>query len=94
MLHPVVLTVLKYAALLHCCITQGHQKQSTTCLVCCAAQVSEFVISETVAAMWRHGVLLEGCLLKPQMVMAGADYSGVKATPQEVAQRSITAFRR
>ena len=94
MLYPVVLIVLKYAAHLYCCTIKGQQKQSTTYLTCCAAQVSEYVISETVAAMWRHGVLLEGCLLKPQMVIAGADYSGVKATPQEVAQRSITAFRR
>lgn len=31
--------------------------------------VSERVISETVVQLWRQGVQLEGCLLKPQMVI-------------------------
>lgn len=31
---------------------------------------SERVIGETIAALWREGVQLEGCLLKPQMIIA------------------------
>lgn len=43
--------------------------------------------------LWEHGVQLEGCLLKPQMVIPGAD-SGSKATSQEIALHTIAALRR
>lgn len=36
--------------------------------------VTERVIGATVAAMWREGVQLEGCLLKPQMVIPVSYY--------------------
>lgn len=32
-------------------------------------EVSERVISATVVQLWRKGVQLEGCLLKPQMII-------------------------
>ena len=34
------------------------------------ASASVRVISECVAQLWRKNVLLEGCLLKPQMIVA------------------------
>eukprot|EP00798_Chlamydomonas_sp_ICE-L_P016275 gene16275-22455_t len=57
-------------------------------------EVTEKVISECVSAMWKHSVLLEGVLLKPQMVFQGADFSGAKATPAEIALHTITAMKR
>mmetsp|Transcript_31136 Transcript_31136/g.69204 ORF Transcript_31136/g.69204 Transcript_31136/m.69204 type:complete len:363 (+) Transcript_31136:59-1147(+) len=57
-------------------------------------QVTERVVAATVGRLWHHGVHLEGSLLKPQMVIAGADYKGDKAGAEEIALRSITAFRR
>mmetsp|Transcript_12968 Transcript_12968/g.22897 ORF Transcript_12968/g.22897 Transcript_12968/m.22897 type:complete len:358 (-) Transcript_12968:780-1853(-) len=57
-------------------------------------QVTERVIAETVTQMWRKGVLLEGSLLKPQMVLPGADHSGPKPSSAEVALRTVTALRR
>uniref|UniRef100_A0A7S0WS82 fructose-bisphosphate aldolase n=1 Tax=Chlamydomonas leiostraca TaxID=1034604 RepID=A0A7S0WS82_9CHLO len=56
--------------------------------------VTERVIAETFTHMWRKGVHLEGALLKPQMVIPGADYAGGKATPEEVAHHTVTALRR
>jgi hypothetical protein len=44
--------------------------------------------------MRMQGVLLEGSLLKPQMVIPGADYTGGKATPQDIAHHTVTALRR
>ena len=41
-----------------------------------------------------QGVLLEGCLLKPQMIIAGADYQGTKPGPDEVAERTLRVMRR
>ena len=35
---------------------------------------SERAIGATVAQLWRRGVLLEGCLLKPQMVVQVRQY--------------------
>jgi fructose-bisphosphate aldolase class 1 len=36
-------------------------------------QVCERVIGATVAQLWRQGVQLEGCLLKPQMIIEVRD---------------------
>lgn len=41
------------------------------------AEVSERVISQCVAKLWQHNVLLEGCLLKPQMIIA-VSHAGVE----------------
>ena len=46
-----------------------------------------------VAQLWRHNVDLEATLLKPMMVMPGAD-AGSKASPQEVAQATLDALQR
>lgn len=55
---------------------------------------SERVIGATVAQLWRQGVALEGCLLKPQMVIKGADAAGGRAAPEEVAAATLTVMRR
>ncbi|KAG1664120.1 hypothetical protein FOA52_011943 [Chlamydomonas sp. UWO 241] len=57
-------------------------------------EVTERVLSACTAALWRHNVLLEGCILKPQMVIPGADWTGAKATPEEIARATVSALRR
>ncbi|GIM01270.1 hypothetical protein Vretimale_6050 [Volvox reticuliferus] len=56
--------------------------------------VTERVLGATVAALWRHGVALEGCLLKPQMVIPGAEAEGGKVSAGEVARHTVAALRR
>ncbi|KAG8342960.1 putative Fructose bisphosphate aldolase class I [Trypanosoma vivax] len=56
-------------------------------------RVSEHVWSEVVAALHRHGVVWEGCLLKPNMVVPGAE-SGIKASAEEVARYTVTTLAR
>lgn len=56
-------------------------------------RVSERVWSEVAAALHRHGVVWECCLLKPNMVVPGAE-SGVKASPEEVARYTLTTLQR
>lgn len=46
-----------------------------------------------VAQLWRHNVDLEVTLLKPMMVMPGADASS-KASPDEVSHATLDALRR
>lgn len=62
--------------------------------MCNWLQVTERVLAATVSRLWHHGVLLEGCLLKPQMVIPGADCPGGKATPEQIAQHTVEALRR
>jgi len=57
------------------------------------AEVTEAVLHKVFAALDRHGVLLEGIVLKPNMVLPGSE-SGRKASPQEVAEATLTVFRR
>ena len=56
--------------------------------------VSERVFAEVMSAMSFHGLLLEGTLLKPNMVTPGASYAGGKATPAEVAFNTVLALSR
>jgi len=58
-----------------------------------AARVSERVYSYVIRALHDNGVLLEGALLKPNMVTSGAE-SGKKDTPQDVAFYTIRTLRR
>ena len=58
------------------------------------AAVSERVISEVVTELWKQGVLLEGCLLKPQMVVPGTDFPGPRLQPEEVAALTLRVMRR
>eukprot|EP01065_Artemidia_motanka_P037737 TRINITY_DN465_c0_g1_i1.p2 TRINITY_DN465_c0_g1~~TRINITY_DN465_c0_g1_i1.p2 ORF type:complete len:399 (+),score=147.66 TRINITY_DN465_c0_g1_i1:74-1198(+) len=55
--------------------------------------VSERVWGEVTEALRRHGVLFECMLLKPNMVVYGAD-SGVKGAPAEVALATVTTLSR
>eukprot|EP01059_Diplonema_ambulator_P012675 TRINITY_DN230_c0_g1_i1.p1 TRINITY_DN230_c0_g1~~TRINITY_DN230_c0_g1_i1.p1 ORF type:complete len:375 (+),score=161.57 TRINITY_DN230_c0_g1_i1:1046-2170(+) len=55
--------------------------------------VSQRVWAEVVRALHKHGVLFEAMLLKPNMVVHGAD-SGLKASPVEVARATITTLSR
>ncbi|CAD2214221.1 fructose-bisphosphate aldolase, class I [Angomonas deanei] len=56
-------------------------------------RVSQHVWAEVAAALQRHGVIWEGCLLKPNMVVPGAE-SGKKATAEEVARYTVTTLAR
>lgn len=58
-----------------------------------AARISERVYSYVVRALNDNGVLLEGSLLKPNMVTSGAE-SGKKDTPQDVAFYTVRTLRR
>ena len=74
---------------LHACLTQSHNP--------CPLQASEAaatrVFQGCIAALWKHEVLLEAVLLKPQMVVPG-DVSTQRATPEEIASASLRALRR
>jgi len=56
-------------------------------------RISEHVWREVVNALHRHGVVWECCLLKPNMVVPGAE-SGIKASPEEVARYTVTTLGR
>jgi len=56
-------------------------------------KVSEKVWGAVTAALHRHGVIFEGMLLKPNMVVPGSD-SGKTAAPVEVARATITTLSR
>lgn len=57
--------------------------------------VTERVLAACFKALNDHKVLLEGCLLKPNMVTAGSTFPGrEKITAAEIAGRTITALRR
>ncbi|MCK7548187.1 class I fructose-bisphosphate aldolase [Marinobacter koreensis] len=57
-----------------------------------AAEVSEAVLGEVFRALARHGVQLETMVLKPSMVTPGK--ASGKATPEQVAEFTLTTFRR
>eukprot|EP01024_Parvocaulis_polyphysoides_P040232 TRINITY_DN3654_c0_g6_i1.p1 TRINITY_DN3654_c0_g6~~TRINITY_DN3654_c0_g6_i1.p1 ORF type:complete len:358 (+),score=39.21 TRINITY_DN3654_c0_g6_i1:147-1220(+) len=58
------------------------------------ALVSERVLSSCINHLHRQSVILEATLLKPQMVIAGADYPGEKSTPDEIATHTIRVMKR
>ncbi|KAI8464893.1 MAG: fructose-bisphosphate aldolase [Monoraphidium minutum] len=58
------------------------------------AEASERVICACVAALWRRGVALEACLLKPQMVVQGTECAASKAGPKAVAAATLRVMRR
>jgi len=57
------------------------------------AKVTEDVLSYVFKALNDHHVYLEGILLKPNMVVSGAE-SSKKATSQEIAHYTVTALQR
>jgi fructose-bisphosphate aldolase class I len=56
-------------------------------------RVSERVWSEVVTSLHRHGVIWECCLLKPNMVVPGAE-SGQKVTAEQVAAYTVSTLAR
>ena len=56
-------------------------------------EVTESTLLEVFHEMGRQGVVLEGCLLKPNMVLSGKS-AGNRAGPEEVAQKTIACFKR
>jgi fructose-bisphosphate aldolase class I len=56
------------------------------------AEVTERVLNAVFAALMKHKVMLEGMILKPNMVTGGSN--GPKATRGEVADATVTALRR
>lgn len=58
-------------------------------------QVTERVLAACFKALNDHHVLLEGCLLKPNMVTPGSTFADrEKVTASEIAGRTVTALRR
>lgn len=58
------------------------------------AHASARAISRCVAHLWQKGVVLEATLLKPQMILPGADYSGPRPSPDDVAHETLRVMRR
>ena len=56
-------------------------------------EVSEAVLSAVFAALRRHGVLLEGMVLKPSMVLPGKENAN-KASAEAVAKATLEVLRR
>jgi fructose-bisphosphate aldolase class I len=56
-------------------------------------EVSESVLHAVFHALHRHGVVLEGMVLKPSMVLPG-NKSGSKASPDEVAAATLEVLKR
>jgi fructose-bisphosphate aldolase class I len=52
------------------------------------AEVSKLVLSETFVSLQRHGVLLEGILLKPNMITSGM-LNKNKASSEEIALKTV-----
>ncbi|VTU18878.1 class I fructose-bisphosphate aldolase [Variovorax sp. RA8] len=57
------------------------------------AEVTEDVLHEVFAALYRYGVALEHMLLKPSMVVPGKAQAR-QATPAEVAEQTLQVLRR
>ncbi len=57
------------------------------------AVVTHATLQATFAALLDHRVRLDGILLKPNMVIPGKKHSGGKASPDEIADATITCFR-
>jgi len=59
------------------------------------AQVTEKVLAVVFKYLHDHGILLEGCLLKPNMVTAGQQSATYKTTkPEQIAEATVTALAR
>ena len=56
-------------------------------------EVIEAVQHAVFHALYRHGVIFETMLLKPSMVIQGKDHP-MKATPEEIAEKTLKALRR
>ena len=57
-----------------------------------SAKCTEKVLSYVFRALQEHNVLLEGCILKPNMVRSGVDFVP-KAKPNEIAKHTVQTLR-
>jgi fructose-bisphosphate aldolase, class I len=57
------------------------------------AEVTERVLAAVFKALNDHHILLEGCLLKPNMVTPGSDYTP-KASPADIAHFTVRSLQR
>jgi fructose-bisphosphate aldolase class I len=55
--------------------------------------VTEHVLREVFSYLGRYGVVLEGCLLKPNMVLSGKSATS-RANPEGVGQQTLTCLKR
>jgi fructose-bisphosphate aldolase class I len=58
------------------------------------AEVTDAVLHAVFAALYRHRVLLEGMVLKPNMVLPGNKHRGGKAAPDTVARATLDVLKR
>ena len=56
-------------------------------------EVNETTLREVFYQLAQQGVVLEGCLLKPSMVLSGLSAAN-RAGPEEVAEKTIACFKR
>ncbi|MCZ6735447.1 MAG: fructose-bisphosphate aldolase class I, partial [Planctomycetota bacterium] len=56
-------------------------------------EVNEATLREVFYQLAQQGVVLEGCLLKPSMVLSGLSAAN-RAGPEEVAEKTIACFKR
>jgi fructose-bisphosphate aldolase class I len=57
------------------------------------ARITEHVLATVVKALHDNGVFLEGCLLKPNMILQGSEHKPV-ATPHEIASYTVRTLKR
>jgi len=55
---------------------------------------SERVLTAVFEKLNLHNVLLEGCLLKPNMITPGQDFKGPKADPDQIAYYTVRTLQR
>ena len=58
------------------------------------ADVSERVFARVMQQMQAHHLILEGCLLKPNMVTPGSEWAGAKPTAGEIAWATVRTLSR
>ena len=56
-------------------------------------EVNEATLLEVFAQLARQNVVLEGCILKPSMVLSGSTAAN-RAGPEELAEKTVTCFKR
>ncbi|EGC32636.1 hypothetical protein DICPUDRAFT_49487 [Dictyostelium purpureum] len=59
-----------------------------------SARITEKVLAAVFKALNDHNVLLEGALLKPNMVLAGTGYTGEKPTAKKIGELTVRTLQR
>eukprot|EP00940_MAST-03C_sp_MAST-3C-sp2_P001605 g1605.t1 len=89
-------TLARYGAISQACglvpIIEPEVLMDGTHSIEVAAAVTERVLAATFKAMSDHKLLLEGCLLKPNMVRKGAD-STQKVTPADIGRATVRVLQ-